>query len=198
MPVVAVIPVKSFQFGKQRLSSELSDQRRREIGAALAEHTVAVAEDADLLPVIVAGDPEVAEWSLRAGIPVVQDPGQGLDAAARIGADWADTGGSAWLVLHADLPLLDRADAEVLRDRLEAGSPVIAPSADGGTSALGSTGSFAFAYGPGSFHRHLARLRGAEIVARVGLLHDLDSPGDLASALAHPRGGWLAGASAAG
>ena len=43
MPVVAVIPVKSFQFGKQRLSSELSDQRRREIGAALAEHTVTVA-----------------------------------------------------------------------------------------------------------------------------------------------------------
>jgi 2-phospho-L-lactate guanylyltransferase len=198
MPVVAVIPVKSFQFGKQRLSSELSDQRRREIGAALAEHTVAVAEDADLLPVIVAGDPEVAEWSLRAGIPVVEDPGQGLDAAARIGADWADTGGSAWLVLHADLPLLDRGDAEVLRDRLEAGSPVIAPSADGGTSALGSRGSFAFAYGPGSFHRHLARLRGAEIVTRVGLLHDLDSPGDLASALSHPRGSWLAGVSTAG
>jgi HD superfamily phosphodiesterase len=30
-----------------------------------------------------------------------------------------------------------------------------------------------------------------EIVARTGLLHDLDSLGDLQSAMAHPEGQWL-------
>jgi 2-phospho-L-lactate guanylyltransferase len=195
VPVIAVIPVKSFRLGKQRLSSVLPEEQRRDIGARLAEHTVETAEAAGLVPVIVAGDPEVAEWALRGGIPVVEDPGIGLDGAARAGAEWADTGGNTWLVLHADLPLLDVADLEVLCDTLEQQTPVIAPSADGGTSAIGADGSFAFSYGPRSFHRHLARLRGAEIVSRVGLLHDLDSPDDLASASKHPRGAWLAGPS---
>jgi hypothetical protein len=32
-----------------------------------------------------------------------------------------------------------------------------------------------------------------EIVARTGLLHDLDSLGDLESAMEHPEGQWLRG-----
>ena len=43
---------------------------------------------------------------------------------------------------------------------------VVAPSADGGTSALGGKGDAFFSYGPGSFHRHLGSSPTAAIVAR--------------------------------
>jgi 2-phospho-L-lactate guanylyltransferase (CobY/MobA/RfbA family) len=52
---------------------------------------------------------------------------------------------------------------------------------------------YRFRYGPGSFRRHLAYYRGSGIVARPGLLHDVDTVADLVSARNHPHGAWLAG-----
>jgi 2-phospho-L-lactate guanylyltransferase (CobY/MobA/RfbA family) len=69
----------------------------------------------------------------------------------------------------------------------------IAPSADGGTTALAGSGPAVFTYGPGSFRRHLGRFPEAGIVIRTGLLHDVDSYSDLAAARRVPRGAWLAG-----
>jgi 2-phospho-L-lactate guanylyltransferase (CobY/MobA/RfbA family) len=72
---------------------------------------------------------------------------------------------------------------------------VLAPSSDGGTSLIGGVGQFDFAFGPESFHRHLARLaeRTVNILTTVGTLLDLDKPADLEAAAAHPRGAWLNG-----
>ena len=79
---------------------------------------------------------------------------------------------------------------------VSSGSWVLAPSSDGGTSLIGGSGDpgFDFAYGVGSFHRHLARLRrcSPKVVFRLGLALDLDHPSDLEAALSHPRGRWLA------
>jgi 2-phospho-L-lactate guanylyltransferase (CobY/MobA/RfbA family) len=90
-----------------------------------------------------------------------------------------------------DLPLLDVGDVSVLREAVASGRDVIAPSSDGGTSAISSTDAVLFSFGAASFHRHLPRLTDPVIVARVGLLHDLDSGKDLRSALRHPKGHWL-------
>ena len=192
MPVVAILPVKSFRLGKGRMADQLSDDDRSTLGRALAERTATLAVDAGLIPILVAGDGEVGEWALMNGFPSIPDPGEGLDGAALAGTTWASEASSEWIVLHADLPLLTASELEELKESLNMAGAVIAPSADGGTSALGGKGPATFSYGPGSFHRHLGRFPAAAIVARPGLLHDIDTFADLESARDHPRGAWLA------
>lgn len=193
MPTVAVIPVKSFRFGKQRLSALLDEAQRERLGQALAEHTASTAEQAGLIPLIVTADPEVVVWATESGFPSLADPGVGLDAAAVTGTEWASSADSRWVVLHGDLPLVDTSDLEALLSLAEKGESILAPSADGGTSAIGSSGGFDFTFGPGSFHRHLARLPHATVVFRTGLAHDVDEPNDLTTAMATRRGAWIRG-----
>jgi 2-phospho-L-lactate guanylyltransferase (CobY/MobA/RfbA family) len=175
------------------MAEDLSEAARSTLGRALAERTADLAVDAGLIPILVAGDADVADWAVLAGLPSIPDPGEGLDRAAGEGVGWAEAASSPWIVLHADLPLLTHHELESLEAVREDRGWVLAPSADGGTSAVGGSGPAAFSYGPGSFHRHLARFPGAGIVARVGLLHDVDSFSDLVSARRHPLGTWLAG-----
>lgn len=140
----------------------------------------------------VTGDPEVAQWAAGLGFPSIPEEGLGLDGAAGTAARWASQATTPWLILHSDLPLLTPPDLEEMTAHLSSGGDVIAPSADGGTSAIGSTRELAFAFGPGSFFRHLARLGDPRVFASVGLLHDIDTPGDVKSAAATSRGAWLA------
>lgn len=194
MPVVAIIPVKSLRSAKGRLADVLDTERRRRLSVALAGHVAAAAESAGTLPLIVTSDPEVTEWATKTGFPTLPDPGVGLDAAARSGVEWASLARSDWLVLHSDLPLLTAADVRAVAEPLIAGTPTLAPSTDGGTSAIGSDQEFEFAYGASSFHRHLARLPDAKVVVRPGLALDLDSPADLGTAMASSAGRWLSSA----
>lgn len=192
MPVVVIIPVKSFRTGKRRLNDTLDDETRGRLSAALALHVASTVESAGVAPLIVTGDPEVAEWATSTGFPILADPGGGLDGAAAAGVEWAGHSDSEWLVLHGDLPLLTSSDVEALMEPLRKGNAVLAPSSDGGTSAIGSRGDFSFGFGISSFHRHLARLDGVVIVARRGLGLDIDSRADLEAALAAPSARWLA------
>lgn len=157
----------------------------------MTEHVVDTAERCGLLPLIVTKCDDVAEWGVGRGLPTVPDPGAGLSAAAEAGVSWAEASGSIWLVLHGDLPLLAPGDLDELAGHLRNRLEPIAPSADGGTSALGSRERVRFSYGIASFHRHLTRLRSPRVVVRSGLAHDIDTPADLEAAATHPRGAWL-------
>jgi 2-phospho-L-lactate guanylyltransferase len=191
VPIVAILPVKPFRLGKERLTESMTPDARGALARAFAIHTADTSAAAGMIPLLVAGDDEVATWALIRGIPTVDDPGGDLSAAAAVGVEWAEAAGCAWLVLHCDLPLLQVGELGELTRAIEQFGSVIAPSADGGTSALGSPAPIEFAYGPGSFHRHLTRMRDTVVIARTGLLHDVDSPADLVSARRHPRGKWL-------
>jgi 2-phospho-L-lactate guanylyltransferase len=191
VPTVVVIPVRSFRLGKTRLAEVVEGTERIELGRALAARVAEAVEDAGLLPMVVTADPEVAGWATSTGFPSLPEPGEGLDLAAAAGVEWAVASRSAWIVLHADLPLVEAADVNALAKGLDEGLNPIAPSSDGGTAAIGGRDGFAFSFGLGSFHRHLARLSLPRVVVTQGLLLDLDSPADLAAALAHPRGWWL-------
>jgi 2-phospho-L-lactate guanylyltransferase len=191
VPIVAVLPVKSFRLGKGRMAEELDLDKRTTLGQELAERTAGLVIESGMVPVFVAGDGDVADWALTLGLPSIPDPGPDLNAAATAGVLWAGAAASPWLVIHTDLPLLALADLSEVSAAQEQSGWVIAPSSDGGTSALGGRGDAEFSYGPGSFHIHLGRYPEAEIVARPGFLHDVDSYADLESARHHPRGSWL-------
>lgn len=191
VPTVAIIPVKSFAMGKQRLSSFLDPISRSRLGRALTDHVASTVVAAGLIPLVVTADREVAEWSTMSGFPSLADPGRGLSAAAETGVDWAQHAASTWIVLHSDLPLLDESDLAALSLHLADSGEVIAPSTDGGTSAIGSSKPIVFSFGASSFHRHLAVLRDPGVVVRPGFLLDIDSPNDLEAALSTKRGAWL-------
>jgi 2-phospho-L-lactate guanylyltransferase len=194
MDVVVAIPVKPFGAAKRRLSEVLSTAARRHLGARLAEHTAAAAAGSGGRPLILSADDEVTAWATARGLDVLLDEGSSLDAAAAGAVAWASDRGAGWIVCHADLPLVEPGDLRPLVEAVAAGRTCIAPSSDGGTSAVGAGWPrFDFAYGPASFHRHLATLAGSgpEVVVRTGLLLDLDRPDDLAAAARHPSGAWL-------
>lgn len=185
---IAIIPVKSFRTGNLRLATALDDTQRLSVGMALASHVAETVVQGGLTPLIVTSDYEVAAWATTAGFTTIPDEGTGLNDAAREGVEWASRTASRWMVIHGDLPLLRPDDIATLT---AVESETLAPSSDGGTSAISAARSIEFDYGLASFHRHLIRLDSPTIVARPGLLHDLDSPIDLESVLAHPLGSWL-------
>lgn len=188
---VAVIPVRSFRFGKQRLASVLSDDQRHLIGVGMTERVVGAVLEAGMTPLVVTADTDVDTWAATKGIGTVADPGIGLNGAVAAGV--AAVVEDRWLVIHSDLPLIQPTDLNRLASAIVEGRDVIAPSSDGGTSAISAKGTVEFAYGEASFHRHLPRLDKPVVVTRVGLLHDLDTVDDLASARRHRRGRWLDG-----
>ena len=193
MEIVAV-PVKPFGLAKARLAEVFTDEQRSDLGRATAAHTVGVISNVAGLAWVVTGDDEVAAWATEIGANVIieHSPGKGLNAAADRVVEVAD--GGRWLIVHGDLPLLTEHDIESAWEGIPSEGFLLAPSHDGGTSAFGgSLRPSSFAYGAGSFHRHLALTRRSptRIISRLGLLLDLDSPSDYRTAIAHTRGSWL-------
>ena len=188
-PAVAV-PVRSFQGAYRRLADAFGPERRAEIARALASRTAGTATAAGAPPVIVASAREVRDWAEAEGYEAVDEPpGGGLDGAARAAVRRA--AGRPWLILHADLPCLTLEEVGGALDLLRAGRRVLAPSYDGGTSALGGCGPFPFSYGPASFHRHLHAGPPPAVLCSLGFALDVDYPPDLEAAVRHPKGAWL-------
>lgn len=187
---VVALPIRSFRDAYRRLAGTLDPERRAALARALSSHTAAVVRAAGPLPLIVSSAPEVREWAYGRGYEVRSDPpGGGLNAAAREVVRLA--GDRPWLILHSDLPCLTSGEVETVLETLLDGRHVLAPSYDGGTSALGGHGPFPFAYGVTSFHRHLAAGSAPAVISSLGFQLDIDRPADLSVAARHPRGAWL-------
>lgn len=190
------IPVKPFGAAKRRLADVLDPPARAVLGRRLAERTVRAVADSHSRVIVLSADEAVTRWAHTFGVEVLLDEGSSLDAAAHAAVRHTRGGGGPWAILHADLPVITAADLSRAVEWLSSGRAVIAPSSDGGTSLLGSSSDhFEFAYGAGSFHRHLARLAPLDpaVIVTRGLLLDLDTPHDLAAARATAEGAWLTG-----
>lgn len=176
-----VVPVKAFSLAKLRLAPALEPAARATLARRLAAVVLAAAEPLRVL--VVCDDGDVAAWATAADAEVVWSPGRGLDGAVADGvARAAATGAHRVIVSHADLPLardlpglLDStADVVLVPDRLRDGTNVaLVPAAAG----------FTFAYGGGSFDRHVAEARrlGLDLEVRddAALAWDVDLPADL-------------------
>lgn len=192
MDLTAVIPIKGFPAAKERLSPGLDPASRAAIAAATAGRVIKTCVDVGYTTIVVTADGDVAALASDLGATPVAESGTGLDAAAAAGIAVA---AGPWLVVHADLPLLDASSLHRARGALEAGRWVIAAARDGGTNLLGGVGAFEFSYGPGSFHRHLGRIAASGnlplILVDEATALEIDTPRDLAVAAHRPGGGWL-------
>jgi 2-phospho-L-lactate guanylyltransferase len=190
------VPIKPFGVAKQRLHPRLSREKRSRLGRDIAAHTLRTIATVGGDVVVVSSDLKVQSWA--AGIGFASSPegpaGSGLNGAVLALQQRALREGRPWLAVHADLPLLSPTDVAPLLERLESGSAVIAPSHDGGTSALGAQALLEPRYGIGSYQRHLSALSRFPAVAtlcRPGLAFDLDTVADLDMLIAAEPAGWI-------
>lgn len=195
-----VVPVRSFDGALSRLAGVLDRPRRRDLMRELAGRVVAAAQPHPVH--VVTSDPEVAEWAGTVGAAAMRVGEPGPDPVRRLAAAAAVEGGEPGLtasvtaaverltgigvqravVAHADLPLVESLEAAVgpgltiAPDRHRDGSNVVCVPAVAG---------FRFAYGPGSFQRHLAEAGRLGLPVTVvddpALAWDLDHPEDLAA-----------------
>jgi 2-phospho-L-lactate guanylyltransferase len=185
--VAVLLPVKAFHQAKLRLAPALDQDAR----AALArEMAGTVVRAAGALPVaVVCDDDGVASWAIDAGASVIWRPGRGLNAAVADGVtQLAADGFVRVIVAHADLPhaldltwVADFDGVTLVPDRHDDGTNVVSvPTAAG----------FGFAYGAGSFARHLAEVGRLGLPLRVERERRLGWDVDLPADLINPS--WLA------
>jgi 2-phospho-L-lactate/phosphoenolpyruvate guanylyltransferase len=179
-PVAVLVPVKAFGSAKRRLSPALDAPDRHRLARDMAG---LVLDAAGSLPVaVVCDDPEVAGWAQGRGARVIREPGRGLNGAVAEGVrQLAAAGFERVIIAHADLPLA--------RDLGWVGAfpgvTIVPDRHDDGTNVLAipSDRDFRFAYGPGSFRRHVDEARrlglGLRVVREARLGWDIDVPADL-------------------
>lgn len=179
-----LVPVKAFSDAKARLAAVLGDAERERLARWTAARVLAAAGE---LPTYVACDDEqVATWAGEHGAAILWHPGVGLNAAVNSSvADLREAGVTDVIVAHGDLPR-----AHSLASLTEPGTLTLVPDRHGdGTNviALPTELQFRFAYGPGSFQRHLDAAIAAGHSVRVRrdplLAADIDTPADLAHPL---------------
>jgi len=192
--VLAALPLKPFTAAKGRLDGLLGPGARASLARATAERVAAACREAGAHTAVVTADPAVGRWCEELGLEVITEPpGGGLNGAAVTAAAEAGRRGLAWCIVHADLPLLTAAGVAAVAGAAGPGRAALAPSHDGGTNLFAAACPLDFAYGPGSFARHLtvAGHLQVRVVVTVGTSLDIDGPEDLRRAAALPGGAWL-------
>jgi 2-phospho-L-lactate guanylyltransferase len=175
-----LIPLKAFRGAKARLSSVLDAGERADLARRMAETVVAAAAPC---PWRSCATTTRSPTGPRGSAPsVVRVDGPGLDRAVHAGiAALAADGFEQVVVAHGDLPratdLTTCADFDgvtLVPDRHGDGTPVAVVPVGAG---------FRFAYGPGSFARHVAEAERLGLTWRrlddPDLGWDVDEPADL-------------------
>ena len=188
-----LIPCKSLDAGKSRLSNCLDNGSRRSLCKQLL--TTSLKKALSMAPPtqvhIVTADPEAIIIAAQLGIGALHDSGGGLNAALEVSRNillTATKGKSALLTLPIDLPY---ASADAIGNVIAcAGEVVIAPDEIGtGTNLLllrhAALQHLPFCYGPNSAmaHHKAARSLGLDvaIVKDRRLAFDVDGPAQYAA-----------------
>jgi 2-phospho-L-lactate guanylyltransferase len=195
--IFAILPVKSPQNAKQRLTGFLAVEQREMLARMLYRQTLAtlcLAEGIDRV-VVATSDSEIAEHARQSGAMVFEEQEQ---VSHSVSADAAclramEMGASTALLVPIDVPTATPADFSQLASSARPGL-VVVPSSDGtGTNALVRTppNCIQSRFGPGSFRKHLdqALSKGlpADVLRLPGLMFDIDTPEDVAEFLAGPH-----------
>ena len=191
--MTAVIPLKALASAKGRLADALEPEERQAFVAWMARRVITACRACDDISevLVIAGDEAAATVARDAGVPALVVTEPGLDVAlAR--ADAATSDRPTTLIVAADLPELTPADLTAVVAAAQGSEPavVVAPTHDGGTGALlrrpPSVMGTAYGVASAAAHVQLARAAGVTpvVLDRHGLARDVDTPGQLPSALA--------------
>lgn len=192
MRTIAILPVKTFDAAKQRLSDTLASGARQALAQAMFTDVLTALRHVDGLDsiVVVTSDRLADSTALSHRVMTIRDEAEaGQSPAAMVGLGFALARGfDRALLVPGDTPLLDPEEVdELLLDAAERGlAAVVVPDRHGtGTNALLLTppNVIAPSFGPGSLERHLAAARAAAVphatAAPSSLTLDVDTPEDL-------------------
>ncbi len=197
---IALIPVKRLEESKSRLLSKLPGERRQALTLAMLDDLIeALARTPGIDRIaITTPDPLVAERARAAGAEVLVREEPGLNAALEDGRTrLAPAGDEDLLIVLGDVAGAVPEDfVRLLEAARHAESPGVwlAPSSDGGTSALLQRPARAIAcsFGRESARRHREAAQAAGVayheIELASLAIDLDQPEDL-EAFLKTRGG---------
>jgi 2-phospho-L-lactate guanylyltransferase len=195
--IFAILPVKSPQNAKQRLTGFLAVEQRETLARLLYRQTLATLCQATGIDrvVVATSDAEIADHARKSGALVFEEHEQVSHSAS---ADAAclramEMGASTVLLVPIDVPTVTSADFSRLAACARPGL-IVVPSSDGtGTNALVRTppNCIQSRFGPGSFRAHLdqALSKGlpADVLRLPGLMFDIDTPEDVVEFLAGPH-----------
>jgi len=193
MSIWAIIPVKPLNRAKSRLSHVLSPEERQQLAEMMFRRVLEVVRTVPQImgTLVVSRDSKAIGIARDYGARTVQESGTpelnlALMRATQVIMRWKVT---ATLILPADLPLIAGED---IAGMIEMGqtdrSVVIATDKhEDGTNAmlLRPPGLIEYAYGPGSYRRHIELARAAGAIVKTyhseRLSLDIDMPDDLKS-----------------
>ncbi len=187
-----LIPVNRLDLAKSRLAGLLSAEERRELAVRTLRNVVQASRNLGETTVLTA-DPAVREALLRARIMAEAPDVRGLNAQLEHAIEALGTPDEL-LILHADLPLATAPLLAKVAQPVRPPAATLVRSRDGGTNAmlLRPAGTFALAYGPDSFDKHMAAALGARVAVREvhepSLALDLDTPEDIATFMSMEAG----------
>ena len=195
MTITAVLPFRSIDSAKSRMSPVLSEAERREFSARLLERTLLALGRANSVSnvILVSPDPLARALARSGGHEALDDAGADLNSAIALGVRHATAGGaSAALVLPVDLAEISAANIDALVNGWSSSQPGLLASPDGGTSALlvPLPRDFTPQFGANSAaaHRNELSRNGAQVeTLNSPLAADLDTPSDLQAAMERER-----------
>jgi 2-phospho-L-lactate guanylyltransferase len=191
MSTWVIIPIKPLNRAKSRLAGVLSPEQREHLAESMFRHVLEVVRTLPQImgTLVISRDSRALAIARDYGAKTVQETGtpelnNALTRATQAVASW---GGKSVLVLPADLPLVTVEDLEhILAMGRGISTVVIATDRNAdGTNALymSPPGLIPYAYGPGSYQRHMqmAREAGVEVktFASERLALDVDVQEDL-------------------
>lgn len=191
MSTWVIIPVKPLNRAKSRLATVLSSEQRYQLAESMFRHVLEVVSDVPQVigTLVISRDNKALSIAREYDAKTVQETGtpelnSALTRATQVVAVW---GVDSVLVLPADLPLVTSEDiVKMISMGRGASSVVIATDHnEDGTNALfmRPPGVIPYAYGPGSYHRHveLAREAGIDVKTYFSdqLALDVDVSSDL-------------------
>jgi 2-phospho-L-lactate guanylyltransferase len=186
--IAALVPVKTLASSKSRLLPYLGRSGVERLSVAMLRDLLGTLQRVASLEriAVVTPDPEVAQLAKEAGAETLLCPLPGLNPSIENAAAAVAPGaGDAALVVLGDVAGARAADIETLLGAVPERGVALAPSCDGGTSALlrRPRDIIAASFGPGSagVHRNLATRAGVpfEEIPLDSLAIDIDEPDDL-------------------
>nr|WP_047168227.1 2-phospho-L-lactate guanylyltransferase [Sphingomonas sp. Y57] len=188
MDVHLVLAVRPPEEGKSRLAATIDFDRRLALNYKMFRHVLKIGREVftpDRI-ILVSRSATLRDEAAALGAHVLEEAGDGLNAALEQGAAFAAArGADALLSLSSDLPELTAADVRAMLD-VPAPIAIATDRLRTGTNALKMhpAGAIPFRYGVDSLAAHLSAAAAvgleAVVVERPGLAGDIDTPADLA------------------